>query len=208
MVPLFQYSQQKPDMNPSDILASMCNQFNNPQQHQQQQQQQAQQLQQQLQQPQQPNSHFNPAMHHPGQQPSHQQNLNAFQQNSFLSPAHAHLSLPNNHSNPSASPATLSNHPTPSMQNLALQNSMQQGGVPMAAQVSHQGTNPSAGGTPGGSANASPSVTGKRRRPSGVGLGVAGGGEEIVEVNGVGGGGGNKVKQSPRPGQKRQKGNG
>ena len=79
----------------------------------------------------------------------------------------------------------------------------------MASQVSHQGTNPSAGGTPGGSANASPSVTtGKRRRPSGVGLGVAGGGEEIVEVNGVGGGGGNKVKQSPRGGQKRQKGNG
>ena len=75
----------------------------------------------------------------------------------------------------------------------------------MAAQASHQGTNPSAGGTPGGSANASPSVTGKRRRPSGVGLGV-GGGEDVVEVNGVGGG--NKVKQSPRVTQKRQKGNG
>lgn len=93
------------------------------------------------------------------------------------------------------------------MQNLALQNSMQQGGVSMVAQASHQGTNPSAGGTPGGSANASPSVTNKRRRPSGVGLGVGGGGEEVVEVNGVGGGA-NKVKQSPRPGGKRQKANG
>ena len=76
----------------------------------------------------------------------------------------------------------------------------------MAAHASHQGTNPSAGGTPGGSATASPSVTNKRRRGSAVvGLGVGGGGEDIVEVNGVGGGG-NKVKQSPRPGAKRQKG--
>ena len=203
MVPLFGYSHQRPMLAPSDALSNMCAQYANQQQQHQQQQHQPQQLQapHHLQNPQ-----FNPAMHHPGQ-PSHQQNLNAFQQNNFLSPAHANLSHPNNNSNPSASPATLSNHPTPSMQNLALQNSMQQGGVPMAAGVSHQGTNLSAGETPGGSANASPSVTGKRRRPSGVGLGVGGGGEEIVEVNGVGGGG-NKVKQSPRVTQKRQKGNG
>jgi len=197
MAPLFQHSHQRPMLPPSDVLSAMCNQFSNQlQQHHQPQQHQ--QLHQQ-------NPQFNPAMQHPAQQPPHQQNLNAFQQNNFLSPAHAHLSLPNNNTNPSASPATLSNHPTPSMQNLALQNSMQQGGAPMAAQVSHQGTNLSAGETPGGSANASPSVTGKRRRPSGVGLGVGGGGEEVVEVNGIGGG--NKVKQSPRPGQKRQKGN-
>ena len=81
----------------------------------------------------------------------------------------------------------------------------------MGAQASHQGTNPSAGGTPGGSANASPNETAKRKRPSGVALGMGGGGEDVVEVNGVGGGGGgggNKVKQSPRVGQKRQKGNG
>ena len=81
----------------------------------------------------------------------------------------------------------------------------------MNPNASHQGTNPSAGGTPGGSANASPSVTNKRRRPSGVGLGVGGGGggggDEVVEINGVGGGV-NKVKQSPRPGGKRQKANG
>lgn len=94
----------------------------------------------------------------------------------------------------------------------------------MVAQASHQGTNPSAGGTPaGGSANASPNVNvgGKRRRASAVNAG-----EEAVDlggVNGVGPGGGGpngvgggpnqgqmgvKVKQSPRVGGKRQKGNG
>lgn len=193
MTSLFQFSHAKNHLAPSDALSQMCAQTANPPQQQHPQ----------------PNPQFNPAIHHPGQPTPQQHNLNAFQQNNFLSPAQAaHLSLPTQNSNPSASPATLSNHPTPSMQNLALQNNMQQGGVPMAAHASHQGTNPSAGGTPGGSANASPSVTNKRRRGSAVvGLGVAGGGgEEIVEVNGVGGGGGNKVKQSPRPGAKRQKG--
>ena len=82
----------------------------------------------------------------------------------------------------------------------------------MVAQASHQGTNPSAAGTPaGGSANASPNVTGKRRRASAVGLGKGEMGEEVEMTNGVGGGGGQlgaKVKQSPRVGGKRQKGNG
>jgi len=196
MGPLFSYCQQRPQLNPFEALAQMCNQFStNEHDRQMAQQQHAQ------------NPQFNPAMHHPGQPTPQQHNMNAFQQNNFLSPAHAHLSLPNPNSNPSASPATLSNHPTPSMQNLALQNSMQQGGVPMNPQASHQGTNPSAGGTPGGSANASPSVTNKRRRPSGVTGPVSGGGEEVVEINGVGGGA-NKMKQSPRPGGKRQKANG
>ena len=90
------------------------------------------------------------------------------------------------------------------------------GSVAMAHQASHQGTNPSAVGTPAtGSANASPNVnvTGKRRRASGVNV-VA---EEGMDgVNGIGpgsgGGGGTligtgqKVKQSPRVGGKRQKG--
>ena len=84
------------------------------------------------------------------------------------------------------------------MQNQLLQHSM---GVPMAAQGSHQGT--SAGATPAGG---SPNVSGKKRRASGVGLGMGVGGDaDGVEVNGVGGG---KVKQSPRPGGKRQKGGG
>ena len=74
----------------------------------------------------------------------------------------------------------------------------------MVPQGSHQGTNPSAGATPGGSANASPNVPGKRRRASAVGVGPE---EEMV--NGVGGAGGKGIpKPSPRIGGKRQKANG
>ena len=99
------------------------------------------------------------------------------------------------------------------MQNLALQNSM--GGptsVGMAHQASHQGTNPSNAGTPaGGSATASPNVTtGKRRRPSGA-QGKGEMGEEVMEVNGMAGTGGQlgaKVKSSPSVRGKRQKANG
>ena len=58
-----------------------------------------------------------------------------------------------------------------------------------------------AGATPGGSANASPSVTGKRQRASGVGLTV---GEEVVEVNGVGSA--NKVKAEPKSGREEAEG--
>ena len=97
------------------------------------------------------------------------------------------------------------------MQNLALQNSMAgPTSVGMAHQVSHQGTNPSNAGTPaGGSATASP-ATGKRRRPSGV-QGKGEMGEEVMEVNGMAGTGGQlgaKVKASPSVRGKRQKGNG
>lgn len=101
------------------------------------------------------------------------------------------------------------------MQNLALQNSIQQGGpssIGMVNQPSHQGTNPSATGTPaGGSANASPNVTNKRRRPSGVATGKGEVGEDVMEVNGTAAPPpqiGAKVKASPRVGGKRQKGNG
>lgn len=98
------------------------------------------------------------------------------------------------------------------MGNIALQNSM--GGptsAGMAHQPSHQGTNPSNAGTPaGGSATASPNVPSKRRRPSSAqGKGEIG--EEVMEVNGVGGTAGQigaKVKQSPTVRGKRQKGNG
>lgn len=76
--------------------------------------------------------------------------------------------------------------------------------VGMVPQGSHQGTNPSAGATPGGSASASPSMTNKRRRASAVGVG---GDDEMV--NGVGGAGGKGIpKPSPRIGGKRQKANG
>lgn len=98
------------------------------------------------------------------------------------------------------------------MGHIALQNSM--GGptsVGMAHQASHQGTNPSNAGTPaGGSATASPSVTGKRRRASGA-QGKGEMTEEVLEINGVGGTAGQlgaKVKASPTVRGKRQKGNG
>ena len=90
---------------------------------------------------------------------------------------------------------------------MSIQGSIHAGGptsVGMVPQGSHQGTNPSAGATPGGSASASPSMTNKRRRASAVGVG--GGDEEMV--NGVGGVGGKGIKPSPRIGGKRQKANG
>ena len=84
--------------------------------------------------------------------------------------------------------------------------------IGMAHQASHQGTNPSNAGTPaGGSATASPNVTGKRRRPSGA-QGKGEMGEEVMEVNGAGAGGGGqlgaKVKASPNARNKRQKAGG
>lgn len=203
MAPLFQYSQQNKHLSANEALSQLCNQLQNPQQQIQQN----------------PNSQqhpqYNPAMHHPNQpQPQNpqaqnfaafQQNSNQMQNNAFLSPAQPpHLGLPhqpNSHSNsnPSASPATLthSNQPTPNMANHVLQHSM---GVPMAAQGSHHGN--SAGATPVGG---SPNVSGKKRRASGVGLGMVDAVDGGVEVNGVGNA---KVKQSPRVGGKRQKGGG
>lgn len=211
MAELFNFAQLHPEFSASDALAQLCATYTAEAQRQHLQTQQS------LQAPQ-----FNPAMqqHHLQQPPNAQFQAPAH----FLSPAQAaHLNLPG--TNATASPATLSNHNTPAMQNLALQQQQQHtmGGLPpgsaaMVHQVSHQGTNPSASGTPAaGSANASPNVaiTGKRRRASGVNIGV----EDSIDgagVNGTvptGGGGGQlgavgKVKQSPRVGGKRQKGNG
>ena len=157
---------------------------------------------------------YNPAMAQ--QQQLQQPPQPQFQgSNHYLSPAQAaHPNLPGSHA--FGSPANLSNHNTPAMPNLALQQqqSHQQntmaapgppGSVPMAHQASHQGTNPSAAGTPAaGSANASPNVnvTGKRRRASGVNIGAEDG---MDSINGIGANTGQKVKQSPRVG-KRQKG--
>ena len=151
------------------------------------------------------------------------QNAAAFsgnQQGHFLSPAQVHQ--PNLPGTQTASPATLSNHNTPAMQNIHLQHQAGQippgimaapSSVSMVHQPSHQGTNPSAAGTPSaaaGSANASPNVgvTGKRRRASAIDDGDVNG----SMVNGVGPGGGAnqgamKVKQSPKVGGKKSRPN-
>ncbi|KAL9635636.1 MAG: hypothetical protein Q9164_003329 [Protoblastenia rupestris] len=196
-----------------DSLQVYCQspQYNNPQQNQTIQQQP-----------------FNPSIPpHLQQQQSQVSQFNGAPPNNFLSPAHPHhINLPGG-ATTSASPATLSNHNTPAMQNLPLQHPQGQpppgsmaapSSVAMSHQASHQGTNPSAAGTPAaatGSANASPNVgvTGKRRRPSGVPIGddgeVNGASLNGVGPNGLGGNHSNlKVKQSPTMRGKKARANG
>lgn len=207
MARLCGFNQEHPELTPSDALVKLYERMS--EEHRRMQIAQAQGQQQ----------AFNPAIaqqQHLQQQPQPQ-----FQgANQYLSPAQAvHPNLPATHA--FGSPATLSNNNTPAMPNLALQQQQSMaapgppGSAPMAHQASHQGTNPSAAGTPAaGSANASPNVnvTGKRRRASGVNLGAEDGMDSVngIGVNGGGGGGtlvgtGQKVKQSPRVGGKRQK---
>lgn len=211
MQTLFQYAQAKPHLSPNEALRQICIQFDNtppgslmnpgyPQQSQ---------------------HAMNPNLHlQSGGNPSH-----------FLSPAHAaHLNLPGNSTG--TSPATLNMSPamqnlglhqhlanTPQMQQLQLQHmqhmhqmqQMQQMQQPptsvgMVAQPSQQGTNTSGGtGSQVTSANASPNVQNKRRRPS-----------TMMKAEGDDGGGSGgvngtslpeKVKASPKPGVKRQKAN-
>ena len=136
------------------------------------------------------------------QQPPGQRTPGLNGPNQFASPsAGAHLNLPMNTT--SASPATI--NMSPAIQHHALQNHMHQQAptsTGMIAQQSQQGTNTSVGtGSQGTSANTSPNVPHKRRRPSGVKTEMDDGGGG-PEVNGTG----NKVKASPRPGGKRQKG--
>ena len=197
------------------IYTSQLNQQQQQQQHQQQQQQQQQQ-------PQQPPQHsqpmlnqqFNPSLP-PQQQMMGGVGPNQFgvaPPNNFLSPAHPNqLNMP---VTSSASPSTLSNHNTPAMPNMSLQHQTGQASqglmaapssVAMAHQASHQGTNPSAAGTPSAaanSANASPNVgvTGKRRRPSGIDDGDVNG----PSVNGVGpaGAGNNQASMKGKQGAK------
>ena len=209
MSELFKVSHSRGgNISASDALQLYCQtpQYNNQQQPQPPQQQQ-----------------FNPNIPPHLQQQPQGISFGGAPPNNFLSPAHPnHMNLPGGVT-AIASPAALSNHNTPAMQQLALQ--QQQGQPPpgsmaapssvaMVHQVSHQGTNPSAAGTPSaaaGSANASPNVgvTGKRRRASGVAVGDDG---EIngTTVNGVGPNGPNnlKVKQSPRVGGKKGRPNG
>lgn len=199
MQALFQYAQAKPLLPPNEALRQICLQFDNmplmnpgfPQQTH-------------------PAMNPNPPLNS-GSNPPH-----------FLSPAHAaNLNLPV--SSTGTSPATL--NMSPAMQNLGLHTpqmqqmqqmqqlqhlqQMQQPptSVGMVAQPSQQGTNTSGGtGSQVTSANASPNVQNKRRRPS-----------TMLKVEGDDGGGPigvngttlpEKVKASPKVGVKRQKGNG
>ena len=191
LLPLFQYAQSKPELTPKEALQQFVTQAQNQNQF-----------------PQSGPFHtvLQPSQNGvlqlpPGSNPSQ-----------FVSPASAaHLNLPVNTS--SASPATL--NMSPAMQNIGLNNHLQNNtqqlqqphtSVGMVAQQSQQGTNTSVGtGSQGTSANASPNVN-KRRRQSGVKVEADDGGGN-VETNGTVTGG-SKVKQSPRPGVKRQKGNG
>ena len=195
MQPLLKFSQSQPGLSATEALHQYTNLQN----------------QNQLAGHQMPHHGMNPAMH------SQQQMMNANLQippgqrtpNHFVSPANsAHLTLPGQ-TNAAPSPATLHGM-SPAMQNLALQQQQQAlqqqapTSVGMVHSASQHGTNNSVGtGSQGPSANASPSMTNKRRRPSAVKGEDEGGG---VEVNGVGPS--SKVKPSPRIGGKRQKGNG
>lgn len=108
--------------------------------------------------------------------------------NQFASPALAHLGLPTGQASPHLGGPV--HTPSPAQNHIG-------GPVAMVHQQSQQGSNLS--GSQVTSANTSPNVTNKRRRPSTVKVEDDGGG---AEVNGTGA---NKVKPSPRMG-KRQKG--
>lgn len=200
MRPLFEIHHNQPDRTPLEVLDNVLNQapernfVHNPQLNMAQQgqtqnmfgnfqhlnmQQQQQLLQQQ--------------QHQQQQQaigPMRTPAINGLPANAyFQSPAHAHLGL-SNHASPH-----LTGHTPPSGQQT-------HGGMqapPMMAQGSHQGMSVSANA----SSNASPNVTGKRRR------GSLAKGEMIDGSEGMGPppptqGGQNKVKQSPRPGKKQK----
>lgn len=209
MQALFQYAQAKPLLSPNEALRQICVQFEGTP----------------------TGSLMNPGLPpqtHPAMNPNLPLNSGANPPH-FLSPAHAaNLNLPV--SSTGTSPATL--NMSPAMQNLGLHNhlantpqlqqmqqmqqmqqlhlhQMQQAptSVGMVAQASQQGTNTSGGtGSQVTSANASPNVQNKRRRPS-----------TMLKVEGEDGGGPvgvngvtlpEKVKASPKVGVKRQKGNG
>lgn len=207
MQTLFAFAQAKPHLSPSEALRQICITFENPPAGSL--------LNPGYSQPAQPA--LNPHMQvHAGANPPH-----------FLSPAHAaHLNLPINSSG--TSPATL--NMSPAMQNLGLhshlagtpqvqqmhqlqqmQQMQQMQQVPtsvgMVAQPSQQGTNTSGGtGSQVTSANASPNVQNKRRRPSTMLKAEGDDGGGPLGVNGVPLP--DKVKASPKGGVKRQKGNG
>lgn len=172
---LFRFSHDNPELSASDALRQLVSSFQaNPH----------------------PNSamSFNPAFQNPNMQGTPGVRTPNFTGNAqFASPAPgAHLNLPMN----TGSPATI--NMSPAMHAHGLQ---QAAGVAMINQQSQQGTTASGGtGSQGTSANTSPNVTNKRRRPSGVKAEVDDGG--VTEVNGTNA----KVKASPRVGGKRQKG--
>jgi hypothetical protein len=106
----------------------------------------------------------------------------------FASPALQNLGLPQQGSPHIGGPT---HTPSPAHMHMA-------GPVAMVHQHSQQGSNLS--GSQGASANTSPNMTNKRRRPSAIKLEADDGGE----MNGTTAN--NKVKPSPRIGGKRQKG--
>lgn len=107
--------------------------------------------------------------------------------NQFASPAIQNLALPAQGSPHIVAPA---HTPSPAHMHMA-------GPVAMVHQHSQQGSNLS--GSQGASANTSPNVTNKRRRPSGIKLEDDGGGDSNNNPA-------SKIKPSPRMGGKRQKG--
>jgi hypothetical protein len=109
--------------------------------------------------------------------------------NQFSSPALAHLGLPAGQGSPHLGGPV--HAPSPAQNHIG-------GPVAMVHQQSQQGSNLS--GSQVTSANTSPNVTTKRRRPSAVKVEDDGG---SAEVNGTGA---TKVKPSPRMSAKRQKG--
>lgn len=186
MQQLFRFSQSQPSLSPTEALHQYTANLQNQSQ----------------------------IMPHPGMNPAmlHQQNMGANLQlppgqrtpNHFVSPANStHLTLPGQ-TNAAPSPATLQGM-SPAIQNMALQQqAQQQAQAPTSAGMVHSmsqpGTNNSVGtGSQGASANASPSMTNKRRRSAVKGEDEGGG----AEVNGVGPA--SKVRPSPRMGGKRQK---
>ncbi len=188
MQPLFRFSQSQPELSATEALHQYTANMQN-QSHMM------------------PHPGMNAAMHH---QQGLQLPIGQPTPNHFVSPANsAHLTLPGQ-TNSVPSPATLHGM-SPAMQNLALQQqqqALQQAQAPtsvgMVHSMSQPGTNNSVGtGSQGASANASPNLTNKRRRPSAVKGEDDGGGPE---VNGVGPS--SKVRPSPRIGGKRQKANG
>lgn len=139
-------------------------------------------------------------------------NLNAFNQNgqtfrnpfpqgmnSFASPAHGNLGLPNANNSPHMRTGGSPGHPG------AMHGAMQPPMAPqMVAQHSAQGTSSSAAA----SSNASPNVHGKKRRAS-IAKGDGGMDDGPHQVNGIGPGDQGKAKAPvAKPMGKRQKANG
>lgn len=169
MEPLFHYSQSHETLTPAEALTSLVHETARGTQIVPAGLQQA---------------HFNTAGPH-GTSGQRTPGMNG--PDHFASPATGNLGLPAQGSPHIGGPT---HTPSPAHMHMA-------GPVAMVHQHSQQGSNLS--GSQGASANTSPNVTNKRRRPSTIKLEDDGGGE-------MNGNTANKIKPSPRIGGKRQKG--